>query len=45
MLQYRLSKASVYRYLDGTQPQEMQERIVGAVHRNGVAAHDNLTDY
>jgi DNA invertase Pin-like site-specific DNA recombinase len=37
MQQYGLSKASVYRYLDGTQPSEAPERLAGAVYRNGVA--------
>ena len=35
---YGLSKASVYRYLDGTQPAEVQELFAGAVHRHGVVA-------
>jgi hypothetical protein len=39
MLQYGLSKASVYRYLDGMQPLGGQEQFVGVVHRNGVVAH------
>ena len=38
MHQYGLSKASVYRYLDGTQPAEAKEMLAGAVHRNSVAA-------
>jgi DNA invertase Pin-like site-specific DNA recombinase len=38
MLQYGLSKASVYRYLDGTQPHGLQETPGGAVHHNGVVA-------
>jgi DNA invertase Pin-like site-specific DNA recombinase len=36
MLQYGLSKASVYRYLDGTQPHVLQEQFADAVHHNGV---------
>src|SRR5262245_36361306 len=36
MHQYGLSKASVYRYLDGTQPDTVQEPPVGYVHLNGV---------
>jgi DNA invertase Pin-like site-specific DNA recombinase len=38
MRHYRLSKASVYRYLGGTQPAEAPEMVVGTVHRNGVVA-------
>jgi hypothetical protein len=38
MLQFGLSKASVYRYLDGTQPAETPALLAGAVHHNGVVA-------
>jgi DNA invertase Pin-like site-specific DNA recombinase len=38
MQHYGLSKASVYRYLDGTQPHVLQEMAIEAVHRNGVVA-------
>jgi DNA invertase Pin-like site-specific DNA recombinase len=38
MRQYGLSKASVYRYLDGTQPQAPAEMPAALVHRNGVVA-------
>jgi DNA invertase Pin-like site-specific DNA recombinase len=38
ILQYGLSKASVYRYLDGTQPAETPALLVGGVHPNGVVA-------
>jgi len=38
MHQYGLSKASVYRYLGGGQPHEVQEGRVEAVHLNGVVA-------
>jgi DNA invertase Pin-like site-specific DNA recombinase len=37
MQQYGLSKASVYRYLDGTQPAEMQELGAGAIHCHGIS--------
>jgi len=37
MHQYGLSKASVYRYLDGTQPQTVQEAHLSPVVRNGYA--------
>ena len=36
MRQYGLSKASVYRYLDGMQPQALGETSTALVHRNGV---------
>ena len=36
MRQYGLSKASVYRYLAGTQPEMVQEPCGGYVHLNGV---------
>jgi len=38
MRQYGLSKASVYRYLDGTQPQAPADTPTARVHLNGVAA-------
>jgi len=38
MHQYGLRKASVYRYLDGTQPQAPTDTATALVHRNGVAA-------
>jgi DNA invertase Pin-like site-specific DNA recombinase len=38
MRQYKLSKASVYRYLDGTQPQVPADTPSALVHRNGVVA-------
>ena len=38
MSQYGLSKASVYRYLDGTPPQAPADTPTARVHRNGVAA-------
>jgi DNA invertase Pin-like site-specific DNA recombinase len=38
MRQYKLSKASVYRYLDGTQPSEKSELLTVTVHQNGVVA-------
>jgi DNA invertase Pin-like site-specific DNA recombinase len=38
MRQYGLSKASVYRYLDGTQPQAPADTPTALVHRNGVVA-------
>jgi DNA invertase Pin-like site-specific DNA recombinase len=38
MRQYGLSKASVYRYLGGTQPQAPADLPTTLVHRNGVVA-------
>jgi len=38
MRQYGLSKASVSRYLDGTQPHEVQEMRAVSVYQNGVVA-------
>jgi len=38
MHQYGLTKASVYRYLGGTQRAAMPEMALGAIHRNGVVA-------
>jgi len=38
MRQYGLSKASVYRYLDGTQPQAPADTPTMQMHRNGVVA-------
>jgi DNA invertase Pin-like site-specific DNA recombinase len=38
MRQYKLSKASVYRYLDGTQPQTPVDMPTVLVSRNGVVA-------
>jgi DNA invertase Pin-like site-specific DNA recombinase len=40
MHQYGLSKASVYRYLAGTQPVEVQELPSMPIHRNGVVVLD-----
>src|SRR5262245_49538405 len=38
MRQYGLSKASVYRYLEGTQPQAPADTPTVHIHRNGVVA-------
>src|SRR5262245_49757335 len=38
MRQYGLSKASVYRYLEGTQPQTPEDTPTVRVHRHGVVA-------